>query len=329
MLIGLEWWQDTKDWFTEQSKTVKSWFTTAEKKVENEVKSVTNPAEAKQDLKNFENAVTNEVKTVTGGKSGSDVSGALKSLVQGASGDDSGSSVTDTLGSLVKSATGSGKDSIDLADFMSEASNWFKSAESKVTEAKNSVESAMKSATGGENDFSSIDLDWWQNTKDLFGNAEKKVEGYVTTVTNGVKDAEDTVMGDVGSTVTDTVGSLAKSATGGDSGSSVTDTLGSLVKGATGDDSGSSMSDTLGSLVKSATGGSDKRILAAKPVAGKGKKAKKALKACSKLPWYKSWINTVWGWFGSKMFDCLKLAKKSWMSRFRRTLKTAKSESEA
>jgi len=41
-------------------------------------------------------------------------------------------------------------------------------------------------------------------------------------------------------------------------------------------------------------------------------KAKKAavLGACSKLPWYKRWFNTIKGWFGSKITNCIKAAVK-------------------
>merc|ERR1712166_1090015 len=42
----------------------------------------------------------------------------------------------------------------------------------------------------------------------------------------------------------------------------------------------------------------------------KAKKAKKALVACSKLPWYKRWFNTIKGWFGSKITNCIKAAVK-------------------
>merc|ERR1711957_1056514 len=44
--------------------------------------------------------------------------------------------------------------------------------------------------------------------------------------------------------------------------------------------------------------------------AKKAKKAKKALVACSKLPWYKRWFNTIKGWFGSKITNCIKAAVK-------------------
>merc|ERR1712072_1407727 len=96
----LDWWKDTKDWFSGASKKVQSWFDTAYKKVEGELKSLTNPDEAKKEMKKFEKKVANEEKTLT-------------------------------------KAAGGGKDiteSVDLGDFMSEASDWFKSAEEKVNQ---------------------------------------------------------------------------------------------------------------------------------------------------------------------------------------------------
>jgi len=43
----------------------------------------------------------------------------------------------------------------------------------------------------------------------------------------------------------------------------------------------------------------------------KAKKAAKALVLCSKLAWYKSWWNTIKGWFGSKVTNCIKSSSKA------------------
>merc|ERR1712166_1019995 len=37
------------------------------------------------------------------------------------------------------------------------------------------------------------------------------------------------------------------------------------------------------------------------------------LLSCSKLPWYKRWFNTMKGWFGSKVTNCIKAAVKKTM----------------
>merc|ERR1712160_211375 len=47
----------------------------------------------------------------------------------------------------------------------------------------------------------------------------------------------------------------------------------------------------------------------------KAKKAAKALVLCSKLAWYKSWWNTMKGWFGSKTTNCI-VAKSAFFEKF-------------
>merc|ERR1711957_1138229 len=51
---------------------------------------------------------------------------------------------------------------------------------------------------------------------------------------------------------------------------------------------------------------------AAKKAKHAAKKAKHAAKLgpCSKLPWYKRWWNTIKGWFGSKIHNCIEAAVK-------------------